>query len=149
MTALTMDQRSTALHCKILHQLKPCRISSDLPLQSQDSKRKLTLRRRIFSSLDINVLQQQLGYNQGEEPVLKDNSRTLPLPESSGMMFCPTKEKIEESTLPWDKTMKYEEAPNMDDTLPWNHMKGGGNKRKQAAEDQSNNNSKSKQRASS
>ena len=64
-------------------------------------------------------------------------------------MFCPTKEKIEESTLPWDKTMKYEEAPNMDDTLPWNHMKGGGNKRKQAAEDQSNNNSKSKQRASS
>ena len=43
------------------------------------------------SSLDINLLQQLLG-NQVEEPVLKDNSRTLPWPENSGM-FCPTKEK--------------------------------------------------------
>ena len=41
------------------------------------------------SSLDINVLQQQLGHNQGEKPVLKDNSRTLPWPESRGT-FCPT-----------------------------------------------------------
>ena len=80
---------------------------------------------------------------------MKDNSRTLPLPESSGMMFCPTKEKIEESTLPRDETMKYEEAPNMDDTLLLNHMIVGGNKRKQEAEDQSKYNYESKQRASS
>ena len=73
-----------------------------------------------ISSLDINVLQQQLGHNQGEEPVLKDNSRTLPWPESS-----PTEENIEEFTLPWEETIKYEEAPNMaEDTLPWNHTFG-------------------------
>ena len=100
------------------------------------------------SSLDINVLQQLLGH-QVEEPVLKDNSRTLPWPENSGM-FCPTKEKTEELTLPWDETTKYEEARNTDmgdETLPLNHMIGGcDNKRKREAEDQTNNNSESKQR---
>ena len=45
--------------------------------------------------------------------------------------------------------MKYEEAPNMDDTLLLNHMIVGGNKRKREAEDQSKYNSESKQRASS
>ena len=103
------------------------------------------------SSLDINVLQQQLGH-QVEEAEFNDNSRTLPWPDSSGM-FCPTEEKTEELTLPWDETMKYEEAQNTnmgDDTLPLNHMIGGfDNKRKREAEDQSNNNSKSKQRKSS
>ena len=68
-------------------------------------------------------------------------------------MFCPTKEKTEELTLPWDETTKYEEAQNTDmgnETMPLNHMIGGcDNKRKREAEDQTNNNSKSKQRKSS
>ena len=66
-------------------------------------------------------------------------------------MFCPTEENIEEFTLPWEETIKYEEAPNMEeDTLPWNHTFGGcGNKRKREAEGQSNNNSELKQRRSS
>ena len=68
-------------------------------------------------------------------------------------MFCPTKEKTEELTLPWDETTKYEEAQNTDmgnETMPLNHMIGGcDKKRKREAEDQTNNNSKSNQRKSS